>query len=173
MINVAEEMKHLHKLAKCDPDKRFNHLWEKLLNPEWLAQAWEQIRSNKGSQTAGIDNQTAVDIDLSRIIKLAEKLRTGAYHPRAVRRIHIPKANGKTRPLGISTIEDRIVQQALRMLLEPIFEADFLNCSHGFRQSRSTHTALRDVVRGFSVITWTVEGDIEGCYDNIQHGKSI
>ena len=86
MINVAEEMKHLHKLAKCDPDKRFNHLWEKLLNPEWLAQAWEQIRSNKGSQTAGIDNQTAVDIDLSRIIKLAERLRTGVYRPRAVRR---------------------------------------------------------------------------------------
>jgi group II intron reverse transcriptase/maturase len=173
MINVAEEMKHLHKLAKCDPDKRFNHLWEKLLNPEWLAQAWEQIRSNKGSQTAGIDNQTAVDIDLSRIIKLAERLRTGVYRPRAVRRVHIPKANGKTRPLGISTIEDRIVQQALRMLLEPIFEADFLNCSHGFRQSRSTHTALRDVARGFSVITWTIEGDIEGCYDNIQRGKLI
>jgi len=63
------------------------------------------------------------------------------------------------------------VQQALRMLLEPIFEADFLDCSHGFRQSRSTHTALRDVVRGFSAITWTIEGDIEGCYDNIQHGK--
>jgi RNA-directed DNA polymerase len=75
--------------------------------------------------------------------------------------------------LGISTIEDRIVQQALRMLLEPIFEADFLDCSHGFRQSRSPHTALRDVVRGFPVITWTIEGDIEGCYDNIRHGKLI
>jgi group II intron reverse transcriptase/maturase len=173
MINVAEEMKHLHKLAKCDPAKRFNHLWENLVSPEWLAQAWEQIRRNKGSQTAGIDNQTAVDIDLSRIIKLAEKLRTGTYRPKVVRRVHIPKANGKTRPLGISTIEDRIVQQALRMLLEPIFEADFLDCSHGFRQSRSTHTALRDVVRGFPVITWIIEGDIEGCYDNIQHGKLI
>jgi len=104
MINVTEEMKHLHKLAKCDPDKRFNHLWENLVSPEWLAQAWEQIRRNRGSQTAGVDNQTAVDIDLSRIIKLVEKLRTGTYRPKAVRRVHIPKANGKTRLLGISIV---------------------------------------------------------------------
>jgi group II intron reverse transcriptase/maturase len=173
MILVAEEMKHLHKLARRDPCKRFNHLWGNLISPHWLAQAWEQIRRNKGSHTAGIDNLTAVDIDLYRITKLAERLRTGKYRPKPVRRVLIPKANGKTRPLGISTIEDRIIQQALRMLLEPIFEADFLDCSHGFRQLRSTHTALRDVARGYPVITWIVEGDIEGCYDNIPHGKLI
>ena len=173
MINVAEEMKHLHKLASRDPAKRFNHLWEKLITPCWLAQAWEQIRRNKGSLTAGVDNLSAVDIDLHRITKLAQSLRTGKYRPKPVRRVHIPKANGKTRPLGISTIEDRILQQALRMLLEPIFEADFFNCSKGFRQSHSAHTALRDVARSYPVITWIIEGDIEGCYDNIPHGKLI
>lgn len=173
MINVAEEMKHLHKLARRDPGKRFNHLWERLINPCWLAQAWEQIRRNKGSLTAGIDKLTAVDIDMYRITKLAQSLRDGTYRPKPVRRVLIPKANGKPRPLGISTLVDRILQQALRMLLEPIFEADFLDCSHAFRQSRSTHTALRDVARGYPVITWIIEGDIEGCYDNIPHGKLI
>jgi RNA-directed DNA polymerase len=173
MINVAEELKHLNKLAKQDPGKRFNRLWENLVRPEWLAQAWEQIRRNRGSQTAGVDNTTAVDVDLSLIHKLAEELKAGRYRPRSVRRVHIPKANGKTRPLGIPTIKDRIVQQALKMLLEPIFEADFLNCSHGFRQGRSTHTALRDVARYYPNVSWIVEGDIEGCFDNIHHGKLL
>ena len=75
------------------------------------------------------------------------------------------------RPLGIPTLEDRIVQQALRMLMEPIFEADFYTCSHGFRRYRSTHTALRDVARMFPRTTWTIEGDIVGCFDNIPHGR--
>jgi retron-type reverse transcriptase len=173
MINVSEEMRHLHALAKRDPGKRFNHLWENLINPVWLAAAWEQIRRNHGSQTAGVDDTTAVDVDMSLIHKLAEELKTWRYRPQPARRVHIPKANGKTRPLGIPTIKDRIVQQALRMLLEPIFEADFLDCSHGFRQGRSTLTALRDVVRHYPNISWIIEGDINGCFDNIHHGKLL
>lgn len=173
MINVSEEMKHLHALAKRDPGKRFNHLWENLISPEWLTQAWEQIRRNHGSQTAGVDDATAVDVDMGLIHKLAEELKTRLYRPQPVRRVHIPKAIGKTRPLGIPTIKDRIVQQALRMLLEPIFEADFLDCSHAWRQGRSTHTALRDVVRHYPNISWVIEGDIEGCFDNIDHGKLL
>jgi group II intron reverse transcriptase/maturase len=171
MINVTKEMEHLHKLAKRDSCKRFNHLWENIISVEWLAQAWEQIRNNKGSQTAGIDNKTAVDVDLDLIHKLAEELRTGKYRPKPVRRVHIPKANGKLRPLGISTIKDRLVQQALKMLLEPIFEADFYNCSHGFRQGLSTHTALRDVAHAYPSTSWIIEGDIESCYDSIPRGK--
>lgn len=173
MINVAEEMKHLNKLAKQDSSKRFNHLWEDLVSPEWLAQAWEEIRRNQGSQTAGVDKTTAIDVDINLIHKLAEELKTSKYRPQPVRRVYIPKANGKTRPLGIPTIKDRIVQQALKMLLEPIFEADFLDCSHGFRQGRSTHTALRDVARYYPNISYIIEGDIEGCFDNIQHGKLL
>jgi group II intron reverse transcriptase/maturase len=171
MNNVSEEMKHLHKQAKRDPGKRFDHLWESLTNPEWLMQAWEEIRSNKGSMTAGSDNTIAVDIDPERIRQLSERLKTGRYQPRPVRRVYIAKGNGKMRPLGIPTLEDRIVQQALRMLMEPIFEADFYTCSHGFRRNRSTHTAWRDVARMYPRTTWTIEGDITGCFDNIPPGR--
>jgi group II intron reverse transcriptase/maturase len=170
MNNVSEEMKHFHKLAKRDPSKRFAHLWELATDPAWLMQAWEEIRSHQGSMTAGIDTTIAVDIDPERIQSLSRRLKTGQYRPKPVRRVYIPKANGKTRPLGIPTLEDRIVQQALRMLMEPIFEADFYTCSHGFRRNRSTHTALRDVARAFPRTTWTIEGDIVGCFDNIPHG---
>jgi len=173
MNNVAEEMRHLNELAKRDSSKRFTKLWNNLTDIKWLAQAWEQIRRNKGSQTPGINNTVAVDIDLVLIERLKLELETGKYRPSPVRRVLIPKANGKTRPLGISNLEDRIVQQALRMLLEPIFEADFLSCSHGFRQERSTHTALRDVAHGYSITSWTIEGDLEACYDSINHGLLI
>jgi group II intron reverse transcriptase/maturase len=170
MNNASEEMKHLHKLAKRDPSKRFDHLWDRVTDPTWLMHAWEEIRTNKGSMTAGIDSTIATDIDPERIQRLAERLRTGRYRPKPVRRVYIAKANGKKRPLGIPTLEDRIVQQALRMLMEPIFEADFHTCSHGFRRKRSTHTALRDVTRMYPRATWTIEGDIVGCFDNIPHG---
>jgi group II intron reverse transcriptase/maturase len=173
MLNVAEEMKRLNKIAKRDRARIRKPLWELLIRPEWLAQAWEEIRRNKGSQTAGVNRTTAVDVDLVLIQEMAERLRSGKYRPEPVRRVRIPKANGKTRPLGISTIEDRIVQQGLKMLLEPIFEADFYPCSHGFRGGRSTITALRDVARSYNGISWIIEGDIEGCYDNIPHGRLL
>jgi len=173
MLNVSEEMERLHGLAVRSSTRIRKPLWKLLVSPEWLAQAWEQIRRNRGSQTAGVDQTTAVDVDLDLIHKLAEELKTGRYRPTPVRRVYIPKANGKTRPLGVPTVKDRIVQQALRMLLEPIFEADFLNCSHGFRQSRSTHTALRDVATAYSSTSYIIEGDIEGCFDNIPHGKLL
>jgi group II intron reverse transcriptase/maturase len=173
MDDIAEEMNHLNKLAKQHPGKRFDHLWENIIHPLWLAQAWEQIRRNKGSQSAGVDNTIAVDVDMSLIHKLADELKTLTYRPKPVRRVYIPKTNGKTRPLGIPTIKDRIVQQALKMLLEPIFEADFRHCSHGFRPGRSTHTALRDLVRVYANTGYIIEGDIENCYDTIPHSKLL
>ena len=162
-------MEHLHKLAANNQDKRFLQLWENMTSEEWLTQAWEEIRRNQGSQTPGIDGRTAKDIDLDRIHRLSKRLHEGTYRPKSVRRVYIPKSNGKQRPLGIPTIEDRLVQQALRMVLEPIFEADFLPCSHGFRQGHSPHTALRDVARMYPRVSWTIEGDIVGCFDNIPH----
>jgi group II intron reverse transcriptase/maturase len=171
MNNVAEEMRHLHKLARENPDKRFSHLWEDLTDPRWLVQAWEDIRRNKGSQTPGIDGQTALNVDVALISQWARELKTGTYRPLPVRRVYIPKSNGKTRPLGIPTIKDRTIQQGLKMLLEPIFEADFRNCSHGFRQGRSTFTALRNIARTYPATSWIIEGDIKGCFDNIPHGK--
>ena len=171
MNNASEKMKHLHSLSKRDPNKRLNHLWKVVTNTTWLMHAWEEIRSNKGSMTAGTDNTVATDITPERIQRLSVRLKTDQYRPQPVRRVYIAKSNGKMRPLGIPTLEDRIVQQALCMVLEPIFEADFYDCSHGFRRNRSTHTALRDVARIFPRATWTIEGDIVGCFDNIPHGK--
>ena len=98
MNNASEEMKHLHKLAKRNPRKRFEHLWELATDPAWLMQAWEEIRSNKGSMTAGIDSTIATDIDPERIQSLSRRLKTGQYRPKPVRRVYIPKPNGKTRP---------------------------------------------------------------------------
>jgi len=158
-------MEHLNKLAGNNQALRFTELWEKISSEIWLIQAWEEIRRNTGSHTLGIDNETAKDIDLTRISQLSGKLHTGKYRPKSVRRVYIPKSNGKLRPLGIPTIEDRIVQQAVRMALEPIFETDFLPCSHGFRQGYSTHTALRDVARMYPRVSWIIEGDIVGCFD--------
>jgi len=169
VINVAKEMEHLNMLAGNNQATRFPRLWEKIVTEEWLAQAWEEIRRNTGSHTPGIDKETAEDIDLVRIRQLSKKLHDGTYRPKSVRRVYIPKSNGKLRPLGIPTIEDRIVQQAVRMVLEPIFETDFLPCSHGFRQGHSPHTALRDVARMYPRVSWVVEGDIVGCFDNIPH----
>lgn len=162
-------MEHLHTLAVADQTKRFSQLWDNMISEMWLTQAWEEIRSNQGSQTPGIDRRTGEDIDLDRIHQLSKKLHEGTYRPKSVRRVYIPKRNGKLRPLGIPTIEDRLVQQALRMVLEPIFEADFLPCSHGFRQGHSPHTALRDVARMYPRVSWVIEGDIVGCFDNIPH----
>ncbi len=169
MINVAKEMEHLNTLAGNNQVKRFTNLWDPMISEEWLTQAWEEIRRNTGSQTPGIDKETAEDIDLNRIRQLSKKLHNGLYRPKSVRRVYIPKSNGKLRPLGIPTIEDRIVQQAVRMVLEPIFETDFLPGSHGFRQGHSTHTALRDVARMYPRVSWVIEGDIVGCFDNIPH----
>jgi group II intron reverse transcriptase/maturase len=169
MNNVEEEMNHLHKLAKSDPKKRFNHLWENLVNPKWLAQAWEEIRRNSGSNTPGVDQKIAVDVDVPLITQWAEELKSGKYFPKPVRRTYIDKSNGKKRPLGIPTIKDRTIQQGLKMLLEPIFEADFRNCSHGFRKGRSTHTALRDVASSYPNISWVIEGDIKECFEKIPH----
>src|SRR5215510_4083854 len=169
MDNVAKEMEHLHKLAVANPAKRFQKLWDYVVTETWLSQSWEEIRRNKGSQTPGIDKMTAEDIDLPRIHRLCERIRNGTYRPKAVQRTYIPKSNGQLRPLGIPSLEDRIVQQGLRMVLEPIFEADFLPCSQGFRQGHSPHTALRDVARMYPRVSWVIEGDIVGCFDNIPH----
>lgn len=101
MIDVSEEMKHLHLLAKRDRGKRFNHLWGNLIQAKWLAQAWEEIRRNRGSQTPGIDRKTAFDVDMQMIFELADELENGRYRPTPMRRIYIQKANGKIRAIEL------------------------------------------------------------------------
>jgi retron-type reverse transcriptase len=116
MSNVAKRMKHWHTLAQRDPGKRFTDLWKSMTSVEWLTHAWAEIRTNKGSRTPGVDGHTADDIDQDRIQHLSVRLRAGTYRPQPVRRVYIPKSNGRKRSLGILTMEDRLVQQAVRMV---------------------------------------------------------
>jgi len=173
MINVELKQQHIGELAKSDPSRSFKRLYRMLCDEAWLSEAWKRIRHNKGSKTAGVDGQTRDDVDETVITRLAEKLRKEEFRPTPVRRVYIPKANEKKRPLGIPTIQDRIVQSALKMTLEPIYEQDFRNSSHGFRPKRSCITALRNVSNRFPRSTWIIEGDITGCYDNIHHGRLL
>jgi len=135
------------------------------------------VSRNKGAKTPGIDSQTRqrwerkFDVNME---KLRSELLTGKYRPQPCRRVYIPKKSGKLRPLGIPALRDRIVQQAVRMAIEPIFEADFLDCSHGFRPSRSTHDAMA-AVRTYMIdgkrMYYVIEGDIKGYFDAIHHKK--
>jgi len=170
MFNVNGCREHVAKLAERDRSHRFSRLYRSMCNEAWLTAAWDEIRQNQGSNTPGIDGKTRKDVDTDMICKLSLQLKSETFRPQPVRRHYIPKRGGKLRPLGIPTIECRIVQSALKMLLEPLFEPKFRNCSHGFRNQRSTITALKDVINRFPRSTWIIEGDIKGCFDNIQHG---
>ena len=140
-----------------------------------LLDAFKQVKRNAGSE--GVDGQTIEDFEEhleENILKLERELQEGRYEPQAVRRVWIPKANGKQRPLGIPAVRDRVVQQSLRMKLEPIFDPHFSETSYGYRPKRSAHQALGDIMMSLSGGgEWIVEADIEGYFDNINHEKLI
>ena len=130
--------------------------------------AYDQIKSKQGYTTPGVDKQTLDGIGLAWIDEVIKRMKDRSFQFQPALRKFIPKPNGKLRPLGIPTPKDKVVQQALRLILEPLFEPNFLNSSHGFRPHRSAHTALREI-KSWSGITWMLEGDIKGCFDNIDH----
>jgi len=156
-------------------DLRLHDLYHLLYDPEWLFEAYHNIRSNAGSKTAGCDgiNFYAFEQRLEENLRsLADELKRGSFEPYPVRRVYIPKANGKLRPLGIPSVRDRIVQEALRMVLEPIFEGEFHRHSYGFRPNRSTKDALHHIGRignESSGYRWVIEGDIKAYFDTINH----
>ena len=165
----------LHRWARDDPHRRFDDLFNLVADPAFLLVAWDQVRGNKGARTAGVDGRTAASISLGAGVGefldgLRTSLRDRSFVPMPVRERMIPKAGGKLRRLGIATITDRVVQASLKLVLEPIFEADFLPCSYGFRPRRRAHDAVAEV-RFYAMHSyeWIVEGDIKACFDEISH----
>ena len=152
-----------------DSSYKFERLYRILFNEELFYVAYQKIASNGGSTTKGSDGRSIDEMSLARIETLIASLKDESYQPHPSRRVHIPKKNGKTRPLGIPAFEDKLVQEVDRMILEAIYEGHFETTSHGFRPKRSCHTALLHIQKTFSGAKWFIEGDIKGFFDNIDH----
>lgn len=164
----------LHRWAGEDHDRQFDDLYNLVCDPAFLAAGWHRVRSNRGARSAGVDGISARDIERQGVEAflgdLREELRRREFRPLPVRERMIPKANGKMRRLGIPTVRDRVVQAALKMVLEPIFESDFQPFSYGFRPNRRAQDAIAEIVFfGNHTYEWVLEGDIEACFDNIDH----
>lgn len=135
--------------------------------------AYEKIKSKPGNMTAGADGTTLDEFSIRTIRNIINKMKDESFSFRGARRVLIPKANGKTRALSVAPPTDKVVQEVMRMILEAIFEPTFSNSSHGFRSGKSCHTALKQIRENWSGVTWIIEGDIKGCFDNINHEKLI
>lgn len=161
--------------GKSEKDKNyiFDRLYRNLFNQDFYLNAYAKIYSKEGNMTPGVDNQTIDGFNLKQIEKIIELMKNESYHPKPVARVHIPKKNGKTRPLGIPTFGDKLVQEVVRQMLEAIYEPIFLNTSHGFRPKRSCHTALYQIKSTCRGTNWVIEGDIKGFFDNIDHDIMI
>ena len=152
-----------------DSSYKFERLYRLLFNEELFYVAYQKIASNEGSTTKGSDGRSIDGMSLARIETLIASLKDESYQPHPSRRVHIPKKNGKMRPLGIPAFEDKLVQEVVRMILEAIYEGHFETTSHGFRPKRSCHTALLHIQKTFNGAKWFIEGDIKGFFDNIDH----
>lgn len=161
-------LENLQKHSKED-NYKYERLYRNLYNPEFYLQAYQNIYANKGAMTSGIDGMTLDGFGKEVVDTLILQIKNHTYQPNPVKRVYIPKKNGKKRPLGISSSADKLVQEVIRMILESIYEPTFSKRSHGFRHDKSCHTALQQIQNTFTGIKWFVEGDIKGYFDNINH----
>jgi RNA-directed DNA polymerase len=167
----------LHRWAVADPGRRFDDLFNLVHDPATLMVAWDRVAANRGAKTPGSDGWTVARIEqevgIQRFLDdLRDSLKRGEFRPQPVRERKIPKpgGSGKVRRLGIPTVADRVVQAALKLVLEPIFEADFEPVSYGFRPERRAHDAIAEIhLFGTSGYRWVLDADIEACFDNIDH----
>jgi group II intron reverse transcriptase/maturase len=171
---VRQLQRQLWAAAKRAPGRRFHALYDHIWGSDVLQEAWKRVRRNRGA--AGVDHQSLRDVEqygVERFLEeLGEELRSGKYRPQVVRRQYIPKADGRKRPLGIPTIRDRVVQMAAKLTLEPVFEADFLPCSHGFRPKRSALGALETLRKlGAKGGNHVLDADIRDYFGSIDHDK--
>jgi group II intron reverse transcriptase/maturase len=173
---VRELQRTLYRAAKADPGRRFHALYDKVYRRDVLERAWELVRANRGA--AGIDRRTIADVEGYGVAKLLDELaadlKGGSYRPLAARRVFIPKPGrpSEQRPLSIPAVRDRVVQAALKTVIEPIFEADMLECSFGFRPRRSAHDALQILIdEAWDGRRWVAESDVSNCFEAIPHDR--
>jgi RNA-directed DNA polymerase len=170
---VLEIQRKLHQWAIDDSDRRFDDLYNLVCDPAFLAVAWERVRGNKGARSAGVDGVKPRSIlfgSETLLEGLRVELKARTFRPLPVKERMIPKAGGKLRRLGIATARDRVVQASLKLVLEPIFEADFKPCSYGFRPNRRAHDAIAEIRQlAAHRYEWALEGDITACFDEISH----
>jgi RNA-directed DNA polymerase len=168
----------LYRSAKQQPNRRFHALYDKVARGDILWWAWGEVRSNRGAP--GVDGVTIERVEASGVAsflqELAAALKAGTYRPAPLRRVHIPKPGqpGKTRPLGIPCVRDRVAMTAAKLVLEPVFEADFLPVSFGFRPKRSAHQALEAIrVEANRGAEWVLDADVRDCFGSIDHDALV
>lgn len=173
MKPTMEILTKLQENSKKNHDEVFTRLYRYLLRPDIYYVAYQHLYSNKGAGTKGVTDDTADGFSEIYIENIIDALKNEMYQPKPVRRTYIKKSNGKMRPLGLPVFTDKLIQEAIRMILEAIYEPIFSNYSHGFRPARSCHTALAQIKKEFTGARWFIEGDIKGCFDNINHAVLV
>ena len=173
---VQELQRKLYLSAKKSNNRMFHILYDKVYREDILQRAWKQVKTNGGS--AGVDKVSLEQIEKHGVDKFLEEIKEdllkGTYNPTPVKRVEITKDNGKIRPLGIPIIKDRVIQAATKIVIEPIFEADFYDESYGFRPKRNAHQALESIRKTCNNKgNWVIDADIKGYFDNINHDKLI
>ena len=176
MDRVRIFQRKLYQAAKQCANRRFGILYDKVYREDVLREAWRRVARNDGS--AGVDGQSIAWIEKQYgverfLLELQQELKEERYDAAAIRRVYIPKGDGRQRPLGIPTVKDRVVQMAVKLVIEPLFEADFLECSYGFRPKRSNQQAVKEVHQAINTRKWVVDIDLKSYFDTIPHDELL